>query len=465
MFYTQLTTKSREVQDMMTVNKVIKNLIGVNDIKVKDVNFDISDQGVRKLIVDVEPHKNKQHQCPYCNNGKRLPKYDSCCEAKSWRSLDCGGVLVELKCNTSRVSCPIHGVVTEAVPWAFPNSRFTKDFDLSVAWLSRTLNKSAISAYMRISWATVGRCITRTLDYLEPDKSSRLKNLKRIGIDETSYSKGHKYITTVVDHDTNTVVWVSEKHGKSVLETFFKSLTAEQLAGIEVVSGDGAKWITECVQEYCPSACRCTDPFHIIEWANDALDSLRKDAWREAYGELKSLKKEHPRSKGRPSIDDETAKLITAATEKAKDIKNSRYALGKAPENLTETQEVRLAQIKSKNKKLYRAYELKESLRTLLKIKDVKLAEKELNHWISWARRSRIDSFKNLATKIKRHKEYILNFIRTGISNARVEANNNKISLLVHRSFGFKNLENMVSLIMLVCSNLNVPLPNRPQSA
>ena len=108
---------------------------------------------------------------------------------------------------------------------------------------------------------------------------------------------------------------------------------------------------------------------------------------------------------------------------------------------------------------------MKESLRTLLKIKDVKLAEKELNHWISWARRSRIDSFKNLATKIKRHKEYILNFIRTGISNARVEANNNKISLLVHRSFGFKNLENMVSLIMLVCSNLNVPLPNRPQSA
>lgn len=89
-------------------------------------------------------------------------------------------------------------------------------------------------------------------------------------------------------------------------------------------------------------------------------------------------------------------------------------------------------------------------------------AEKEMNHWISWARRSRIDSFKELALKIKRHMEYILNFISTGISNARVEANNNKISLLVHRSFGFKNFKNMVDLIMLVCSNLKVPLPNRP---
>ena len=153
---------------------------------------------------------------------------------------------------------------------------------------------------------------------------------------------------------------------------------------------------------------------------------------------------------------------LSEAKDRAKEIKNSRYALGKAPENLTETQQVKLAQIKTKNHKLYRAYELKESIRAILKIKDVKQAERELNHWIIWARRSRIDSFKELALKIKRHKEYILNFISTGISNARVEANNNKISLLVHRSFGFKNFRNMVDLIMLVCSNLKVPLPNRP---
>ena len=59
-------------------------------------------------------------------------------------------------------------------------------------------------------------------------------------------------------------------------------------------------------------------------------------------------------------------------------------------------------------------------------------------------------------------EDYILNFIKTGISNARVEANNNKISLLVHRSYGFKNFNNMVDLIMLVCSDLDIPLPNRP---
>lgn len=243
-----------------------------------------------------------------------------------------------------------------------------------------------------------------------------------------------------------------------------KQLTEEQRAGIEVVSGDGARWITECVQEYCPQARRCTEPFHVVEWANEALDSVRIEVWREANAELKNLKKEHSRGKGRPSADDEMAQILSEAKEKAKDIKNSRYPLGKAPENLTDNQQIKLAQIKAKNPKLYRAYELKESLRELLKLKNVETAEKELDAWISWARRSRIDSFKELAAKIKRHQEYILNFISTGISNARVEANNNKISLLVHRSFGFKNFRNMVNLIMLVCSNLNIPLPNRPIS-
>lgn len=88
-----------------------------------------------------------------------------------------------------------------------------------------------------------------------------------------------------------------------------------------------------------------------------------------------------------------------------------------------------------------------------------------MDHWIFWAKRSRIDSFKILADKIKRHKDYILNFIKTGISNARVEANNNKISLLVHRSYGFRNFNNMVDLIMLICSNIVIPLPNRPIKA
>ena len=244
----------------MTINKVLKKFTGVNEIRINSLNLDKTVDGSDKLVIHVEPYRSKQCRCPLCNNGKKLPRYDSKNNLCTWRALDCGGVIVELQSNTPRVTCPVHGVVTAAVPWAFHKSRFTKDFDLTVTWMAKALCKSAVSQYMRISWATVGRCITRTRNYLEPDISKRLNGLKRIGIDETSYSKGHKYITTVVNHDTNTVVWVAPNHGKSVLDGFFEQLTKEERESIEVVSGDGARWITECVQQYCPQAKRCTDP-------------------------------------------------------------------------------------------------------------------------------------------------------------------------------------------------------------
>lgn len=109
---------------------------------------------------------------------------------------------------------------------------------------------------MRVDCETVGRCVNRALHDLEPERSRRLDGLVNIGIDETSYKKGHKYITVIVNHDTNTVVWASEGHGKSVLEKFYKQLTPEQLSSIKVVTGDGANWITECVNEYTPECAR-----------------------------------------------------------------------------------------------------------------------------------------------------------------------------------------------------------------
>lgn len=130
---------------------------------------------------------------------------------------------------------------------------------------------------MRIDWQTVGSCISRSLHNLEPERAKRLDGLVNIGIDETSYRKGHKYITVVVNHDTNTVVWVGNGHGKSVLEQFYKALTDEQLAGIKVVTGDGARWITECVNKFTPDCERCVDSFHVIEWAMEALNAVRKE--------------------------------------------------------------------------------------------------------------------------------------------------------------------------------------------
>ena len=300
---------------------------------------------------------------------------------------------------------------------------------------------------------------------IEPEISRRLDGLVNIGIDETSYKKGHKYITIVVNHDTNTVVWAAQGHGKSVLTQFYRQLTLEQLSSIRVVTGDGAKWITECVNAFTPGCERCVDPFHVVEWAMEALDEVRREAWREAYDEALQLAKEHHGKKGRPSADDVEAAMVKAAKAKANEIKNSAYALGKAPEHLTENQQAKVEMIAKNNNRLYRAYCMKEMLRLLLKMKDVNEAEAELKQWLWRASHSRIDAFKKLYQKVKRHKEHILNAIKLGMSNARIEAINNKIKLIIRKAYGFRNIQNMLDMVYLVCSDLRLTLPNRKSKA
>lgn len=445
---------------MTSANTLLKNILSVKDAIVQDASFSTDTHGVKKLTVRMRPKKRESDRCPIC--GRHCPVYDRSSVDRSWRGLDFAGILVYINSCTQRVNCPKHGVLVARVPWAFHDSGFTKSFDLTATWMAEKLSRSGVAEYLRIDWKTVGRCITRARKYIEPDQSKRLDNLVNIGIDETSYRKGHKYITVIVNHDTNTVVWASNKHGKEIFSTFLKCLTQEQRASIKVVTGDGARWIDQCIEEYLPNCARCVDSFHVVEWANAALDSLRKEAWRDAYQELKVLKKTVKRKRGRAALKDKDSIAIHKAEAKAAEIKGSTYALGKAPEHLTNKQETQLAEIAVSNKRLYRGYLLKEQLRLILHMNNADEAKAELDRFFWRATHSRIKEFKELGHKIRRHEGHILNTIRLKMSNARIESTNNKIKLIIRRAYGFRDVDNMIDMIMLVCSNIKVPLPNRP---
>ena len=445
---------------MASTLTLLSKILNVKNTVVTGYDYYEDTDGVSHLSVMVRPNKCHENDCPICH--RHCPRYDAQgSQSRHWRELDWGGILVEVIGETHRIQCPEHGVLVADVPWAYPGSSFTKKFDLTVAWLAVSLPKSTVSEYMRIDWETVGRCIHRTLHEIEPDRASRLNGLVHIGIDETSYKKGHKYMTIVVNLDTNTVVWIGRGYGKAVLEKFFQQLSIDQLSTIEVVTGDGARWITDCVNQYVPNSVRCVDNFHVVEWANEALDAVRREAWQEAHKEATQLAQDHPQKRGRPKTEDKAAAAIADAKAKASSIKNSRYVLGKAPENLTENQQVKLEMIAVCNPRLYRAYLLKEQLRLILKLHDPVEAEAQLKQWLWRASHSQIPAFKELYQKVKRHKEHILNSIKLGLSNARVEAINTKIKLLLRKARGFRNIENMFDLIYLVCSDLRIPLPNR----
>lgn len=453
---------------MASANTILKFCLDVNDAVIEKSWVEETPTEVGSLHIRMRPYKKDQNRCPFC--GKKCPGYDSPATDRVWRAPDFGdGILVYIHSDNKRICCPEHGVLSAAVPWAFNGSRFTKTFDIIVTWLATQMSKKAVADYMRIDWETVGRCISRARNYLEPDPQKRFDGLTYIGVDETSYRKGHKYITVVVNHQTNTVVWASDKHGKEVFTQFCKLLTEEQRKAIKVVTGDGAKWIDQCLEEFFPNAQRCVDGFHVVEWVEDALDDLRTEEWRAALKEAHALEAQLRKEnggklpKGRPGSEDSTAQDYHNAQAKASAIKGSMYALGKNPEHLTTGQKAQLLFIQQNSKRLYRAYGYKEILRMVFKAETVRDAEVLLDKFYWRASHSRIKQFTELAKKIKRHKEHILNTVRLGMSNARIEATNNKIKLIIRKAYGFHHVSSLIDMVMLVCSGIQIPLPNRPR--
>lgn len=425
----------------MLNKKVLNFLINVKHTVVDDIKIFDDDS----VVFYVHPTKGEQCRCGIC--GRKAPYYDAGRGLRLWRTTDIGLHKAEICSDSYRVNCPEHGVVVAAVPWARHNSRYTNDFEQTVAWLAMNCSKTAVSQFMRMSWNSIGPVISRIRKDLDICPESRFDGLEKIGIDETSYRKGHKYMTVVVNHDTGRAIWVAPGHGRETLTKFFGLLSEEQRASIRLVSADGAKWIASCVEEFCPNAVRCIDPFHVVEWANEALSRVRIDSWHDAKKNAAPKRKPGRPPKGTPP------KAPTAS-----EIKHSKYALGKNPENLTADQQAKLELIAKTDNRLWRAYKLKEELRTVFRL-DKAAGKEQLDHWIKWAQHCRIPAFVELQRKIRRHYDAILATLESGLSNARIEAVNNKIKLSIRMAYGFRNIENMIDMIMLRCSELTVPLP------
>lgn len=435
----------------MSDTSLLKKLLSIDLAVVESARIDEKDGS---LVVAVRPRKSQLCRCRGC--GKKAPVYDVPPQARKWRALDFGTMRVFLEYKLPRVECPDCGVHSAAVPWAEHASRFAREFEEQVAWLCVHCNRSVVAQLMRIDWKSVGGVCKRVYGRLDAQAGDRFDGLVRIGIDETSYKKGHKYMTVVLDHDAGRVVWCGKGHGKSVLESFFDLLTPEQRAAVAVVTADGARWIAEVVESRCPNAERVMDPFHVVGWMTDVLDEVRKQAWRDARAAEREAAATKPkRGRGRPRKGD------GPAPSRAKRIKGSRFALLKNPENATEAQAATLERIAREDKRLYRAYLLKEDLRDVFKSPDAVTAAERLDKWLARACRSWNPKVKELSKKVRRHRDAIVRAVGLGISNARVEAVNNKIKLTVRMGYGFRNIDNLIALVMLRCSNLPITLPGR----
>jgi len=407
------------------ITTAFSRLLRLDAVNVTAVVF-----GLNVIVVSVAL-KRRRLVCPHCEYSTRW-RYDTRELPSRWRHLDLGVWRVEIRATLRRLRCPDHGVVTEAVPFARPGAHLTRDFDDLLAWLATRTDKTAIARLCRVSWRTVGRACERVVAAeLDPH---RLDGLFRIGVDEISWRKHHKYLTLVVDHDRAKVVWGASGKDAKTLDRFFAELGPERAAQIEAVSLDlGPAFLKSVRAEgHAPQAVVCADPFHLVKLVGDALDEVRRDLWQQ----LRRLP------------DDRYAK----------NFKGARWALLKNPEDLTDRQAEQLAKIKRTRGGIWRAYEMKEQFRAIFAGDlDAAHATELLDRWTTRASRSRLAPFVKCARTMRERRALIVNALEHRISNGRVEGMNTKVRLIIRRAYGFHTADAALALVMLACGPINLP--------
>lgn len=406
----------------MRVTSLLRKLLAVTSLFVENARWE-----GHTLVAQVRPRWRKP-RCGEC--GRRGPQYDRQAPRR-WRALSYGTVRVSLEYALRRVTCrACDGVRVEQVPWAARGSWFTHSFEELVAYMAQVTDKTAVTKLMGMSWEAVGNIVQRVVD--SRMDANRLHAVRRIGVDEFSYRKRHRYLTVVVDHDAGRVIWCKEGRGADTLRAFFDELGQEGVERLESITMDMSGGYMKAVKDRVPKAKIVFDHFHVQKLAGDALDEVRREMWRSLKG-----------------------------TDEGKAIKGMRFVLLKKRWNLHRHEYQRLYTLQYTNKRLYRAYLLKDVLSDALTCPRPEDARKTLEDWLAWASRSKLKPFVRVARTIRENKEGVLAYVTERLTNGIVEGFNNRLRMVARRAFGFHSPEPLIAMYHLCAGRiaLNPPLP------
>ena len=402
----------------MRITTVLNKLVGLQGVWIRGFEFRVEK---KRVVLDIVP-RAKVPRCGKCDRKVRSIKDR---KPRYWRHLDMFIARTYFRYTIRRVVCPTCGVITEAVPWARPSSRFTLPFEQEVAWLAKQADLSLVAEYFRITWRSVRRIVQRVVED-GWDEDRRLDELFVIGVDEISYRKRHKYLTLVVDHLSGRVVWAGKDRKAKTLLRFFHNLGPERAAELDAVSMDMWEPYLKVVRKKAPKARVIFDRFHIVSHLNKAVDEVRRDLVRQLAGQAR------------------------------RDLKNTKFPLLRSKDNRTEQDRRTIEEQVKANKPLYRAMLLRDDFMDLYKYKREGWAEKFLQGWIRRTMLSKLKPMKRVAKMLRNHFDGVVGWVTWKISNGRLEGMNNKVRLLSHRSFGLHSAEALIALVYLCCGGLSI---------
>lgn len=353
--------------------------------------------------------RKRGHQKLVCSGcGRELDMAHDANE-REVRDLPCMEFRTAVVVEIYRVCCPDCGIKVEKVPQLPSKAPFSKRFEDAVGRACESAAARQVALRFGLAASTV-RAID--LRYLERWAAERKKPaLAQMGVDEIHLGKKQKFLTVVSNLDSVEPVWFGRERKKETLDGFFQGeLTAQQRMRITAACVDMWEPYRLSIEQWAPNCRIVYDKFHVMQHANKAIDEVRRAEFFRKGGAIRGL------------------------------VKGKRWLLLSRWMNLSSPKRQELTQLFAMNRKIFKAYLLKESLDRLWTYRSEGAMVNYLHRWIDQLRWQRLKPFQKLAETLVSHLDGILNYCQTKVPLGIVEAINGNIKSLLRRGRGYRNL-------------------------
>ncbi len=360
------------------------------------------------IEAEIRPRANSRPACSGCQ--RACAGYDTL-TPRRFEFVPLWGIKVFFVYAMRRVDCERCGVVVETVPWVEGKNHLTRTY----AWFLAKWAK-------RMSWTEVAEAFCTTWDHVFGSvemavswgrEHMNLEGITALGVDEIQWQRGHRYLTLVyqIDEQCKRLLWIGQDRKVKTLLRFFRWFGKQRSSALRFICSDLWKPYLRVIAKKASGAVNILDRFHIMSHMSKAIDAVRAQ-------EARDLK-----AKGHEPI-----------------LKHSRWVLLKRPENLTDKQQIKLADLLRCNLRSVRSYLLKEDFQFFWKYVSPHWAGRFLDVWCTQTLRSRIEPMKKVARMLRTHRDLLLNWFRAKglVSSGTVEGFNNKAKLTTRKAFGFR---------------------------
>lgn len=405
----------------MSELKLLHKLLRLKGLKIRD--YWLKNHN-KELHLSVKPYKNGC-LCPACGKRCKIVTQQRESLLRCWEDINLIGIQVYFWYAPKEVLCSKHGRVQEEIPWAAPYSRVTYRLEWRLCGLCQIMTQKAAAKLLGMAPSTLSDILHRVISRTRT--GHKIRGLATMGVDEISFHKGRKFATIVYDLDTSKVLWVGKGKGRETIDKFFDTeLSDYQKSRIRWASCDMSQAYTQAIKDHCPNASLVIDRFHVVKALNAAVDEVRKEQWRQ--------------------LDKEGRKAI----------KGLRWLLYRHSDNRSKQDTHFLNELRKSNRRIHRAWILKDEFEHFWTYKNKTCAEKFLKRWITTALRSRIPSLRTFALTMRKFFDNLTAFIDRNLTNAVGEGLNRVIKIVKNRASGFRNLDSFADIIFLTLGDVDV---------